>query len=251
MRNISRFVAFLLLVSLVFSIVSCTGYNEDVAERINTYLAKEYPGREFAVIDYEKHNETSGRYEINVRCLDDGVEFMMYMYSSIAVTDSYSVERANSMMAELVTDELGKELSEKIENITWNNIFAERATNYRFCEVELSEKFALAELDEIYEVELTTALSEEEIGEVIYDFVYELCDETEDSCEIERAKFVFKIDRVSYHFTTDSESVLNLGKDGVVYYIITNIEETPSSLREVELEYLSGGTDDGAENNEE
>ncbi len=246
MSKVLRFVAFLLLVSLVFPLVSCTGYNKSITERVNAYLAEEYPGREFAIIDYEKQNETSGRYEINIRCLDDGVDFKMYMYSSIRVTDSYSVERANAMMNEIVSDELGKDLYEKFKNITWHNIYAEHVTNYSFRKIELAENFSLAELDTIYGVKLSSGLREEEIGEVIYDFVYSLCDEPEDDCEIELVEFVFQINRVTYRFKTDSKSILNLGEDGVVYYIITNIEENPSSLREIKLEYLSGET---AENN--
>ena len=248
MRNISRFAAFLLSVALVFSLVSCTENSDDISENIEAYLAKEYPGREFAVMDYEKHSETSGRYEINVRCLDDGVEFMMYMYSSIAITDSYSVERANAIMEEAVTDELGKELNEKIESVSWHNIFADRATNYRFREIDLAENFTIAALDEIYEVELASGLGAEEVGKAIYDFVYKLCDDAEDNCEITRAEFVFKINRITYRFTTDSRSVLALGKDGVVYYIITNIEENSSSSREIEFEYLWG---EAKETNEE
>ncbi len=238
MRNVSRFVACLLLFALVFSLVSCMGYSEDINQRINSYLAKEYPGREFAIIDYEKHNETSGRYEVNMRCLDDGVEFMMYMYSSIAVTDSYSVERANKIMTEIVTEELGKEFLKKFESITWHNIFADRATNYRFREITLTEKFSLASIGEIYEIKLASGLSEEELGETIYRFMYELCDEQEDGCKINRAQFVFKIDRVTYRFTTDSKAIMSLGEDGLVYYIIRSITSAPSSLREVEMEYL-------------
>ena len=86
------------------------------------------------------------------------------------------------------------------------------------------------------------------MGKAIYDFVYKLCDDVEDNCEITRAEFVFKINRITYRFTTDSRSVLALGKDGVVYYIITNIEENSSSSREIEFEYLWG---EAKETNEE
>jgi hypothetical protein len=242
MRNISRFIACILIAVLVFSLFSCTGYSEDVAEKIEEYLENEYPGRKFAVLDYEKHNETSGRYEINVRCLDDGVEFMMFMYNSIAVTDGYSVERANSMMESAVREEIGNVLSKKIESVSWYNIYADRATNYRFREIDLAESFSVAALKEINEIELSASLGAEDVAETIYDFIYELCGE-EKNLEISRAEFVFKVNRVTYRFTTDSKAVLALGKDGVLYCIINNIDETPSSLREIEFEYFYGDTE--------
>jgi NDP-sugar pyrophosphorylase family protein len=41
MRNISRFIACILIAVLVFSLFSCTGYSEDVAEKIEEWVAQQ------------------------------------------------------------------------------------------------------------------------------------------------------------------------------------------------------------------
>lgn len=237
MKLLRRLAAFLAIAMTVFSSVSC-GYTMDISERVEKYLAEEYPGRTFDIIDYEKHSNTSGRYEINVRCRDDGIKFRMYIYSSIAVTDGYSVERANYCMSEVMYGEIGDELSDKIEHIEWYDIYADDAENYRFREIELKENFALKDIEKIHEIKLANGLDEAEIGEVVYDTVYELCDEYSDYCSVQSIVFTYKISRVSYTLTTDSKSILDLGKDGVVCFILENITEYSVS-KEVELEYFS------------
>ena len=251
MKVLTRILSILLVVAFMFSAVSCGTTDEDVYERVRKYLAKEYPGKEFKVIDYEKRSETSGRYEINARCLDDGTEFKIYMYSSIAVTDSYSVERANSMMNEVIASEIGEDLLKKFSYIEWYNIFADRATDYRFREVDVAESFSLADINEIYEIKVSENVSQSEIGGVIYDFMYSLCDEYEDGCDIENVVFTFKIGRYTYRFTTSSKAVLTLGRDGITYYVITNIARDNSAFKDVEFEYFTAEEIEEAENKAE
>lgn len=238
MKLFARIVSLLLVFMLCFMLASCST-EEDVYERVRKHLEKEYPGMNFTVIDYEKRNETSGRYEINARCLDDGVEFKLFIYSSITVTDSYSVERANTMMETLVTTEIGEELSKKFKYVQWYDIYADRAENYRFREVSATEIFDLEDMKNIYEVRISESVKEAEIGGVIYDFMYSLCDEEADECDVETAEFVFKIGRLTYRFTTSSEAVLELGRDGVVFYVLKNIESSNSPFKDVEFEYFS------------
>ena len=223
---------------------------DDCISRKNTFAGtpkKEYPTKEFTVIDYEKRNETSGRYEINARCLDDSTDFKIYMYSSIAITDSYSVERANAAMSEVVEAVVGEELLQKFKYVEWHNIFADRATDYRFREVEVKESFTLSDITTINEIKISDSVTAADVGGVIYDFMYALCDNPSTPCNVEKAKFVFKIGRYTYHFTTSSEAVLELGRDGVVYYVLKNVTGENGTFKEVEFEYFSADEMEEAE----
>ena len=238
MKILVRLISLLLVFACCFSLVSC-GTEEDIHERVQNYLAKEYPSKEFKIISYEKRNETSGRYEINVRCLDDGVEFKIYMYSSIAVTDGYSVERANDMMEAIISEEIGEELTKKFKYIQCYNIYADRATDYRFREVPMADEFTLADIKSIYEIRISENIREADIGGVIYDFMYALSDEAEDDADVETAEFIFKIGRLTYRFKTSSEAVLKLGRDGVIYYVLSNVSSNNSPFKDVEFEYFT------------
>ena len=242
MKILTRLAALFVLAVAVFSVASC-GYTYDIVERVENYLAEEYPDKTFDIIDYEKHNNTSGRYEINVRCREDGVKFRMYVYSSISVTDGYSVERANYFMKEVIEQEIGEGLAGYFANIEWHDLYADNAKNYRFRKVDMDEEITLSDIDKLYKVELAHNLSEAEIGVIIHKFVYELCDEYSENCSFESVVFKYKIGRVTYTFTTDSRSVLNLGRDGVIHFVLTNLSGS-NSKREIELEYFSTVLDD-------
>ena len=250
MKTLARLLSLFLAAVMCLSLVSC-GTKEDVYERAGNYLKKEYPEREFTIENYEKRNETSGRYEINARCLDDGTAFKIYMYSSIAVTDSYSVERANAMMKTVVETELGEEMMKKFKNIQWNDIYADRATDYRFREVEVADSFALSDIVKLHEVKISENVTEAEIGGIIYDFMYALCDEAEDGCRISEAEFSFKIGRYTYRFKTSSAAVFALGRDGVTYYVLKNIAGTGNGFKDVEFEYFSAEEIEEAEKEQE
>lgn len=238
MKILIRTLSLFLVAALCFSLCSCST-EEDVYERAQKYLAKEYPTKEFTIIDYEKRSETSGRYEINARCLDDSTDFKIYMYSSIAITDSYSVEKANAAMSELIESAVGDELLQKFKYVEWYDIYSDRATDYRFREVELKEAFALSDIITINEIKISDSVTAAEVGGVIYDFMHSLCDDPASQCDVEKAEFVFKIGRYTYYFTTSSEAVLELGRDGVIYYVLKNITGEGGTFKEVEFEYFS------------
>jgi hypothetical protein len=239
MKIITKVTALLLVSVFLFSLTSCS-YTLDVTERITTHLEKEYPEKSFDIIDYEQHNETSGRYEVNLRCRDDGINFRMFVYSSISITDSYSVERANSCMKDLVFDKIDTEVEEQLKNLQWYDIYADRAANYRFRKIEVDEEFSLSDIKSIYQISFKDGIDPAKIGGYIYDFVYALCAGSDSGCSFDSAAFVYKIDRTTYTFTTDSQSVLNLGRDGIIHFVITNISDP--SKKEISLTYSSEGT---------
>ena len=170
MKILMRTVALLMALAICFSFCSCST-EEDVYERAQKYLAKEYPTKEFTIIDYEKRSETSGRYEINAHCLNDSTDFKIYMYSSIAITDSYSVQKANSAMSELIESAVGDELLQKFKYVEWYDIYSDRATDYRFREVELKDTFTLSDISTIHEIKISDSVTAAEVGGVIYDFI--------------------------------------------------------------------------------
>jgi hypothetical protein len=247
MKVLTRILSLLLAFAFMLSVVSCGTTEEDVYERVRKYLAKEYPSKEFTVIDYEKRNETSGRYVINARCIDDSIDFKIYMYSSIAITDSYSVERANQMMHEIIAEQISEELFSKFKHIKWYDVFADRAADYRFREVPVAEEFALFDIESLHEVRISENVREADIGGVIYDFMYDLCASPMSGCDIEKAVFVFKVGRYTYNFTTSSEAILKLGRDGTVYYVLNHISSEGSTFREVNFEYFSASEMEEAE----
>ena len=236
MKALTRILSLLLVAAMMLSLASC-GTEEDVYERVGKYLEKKYPLKEFNIINYEKRNETSGRYEINARCVDDSVDFKIYMYSSIAITDSYGVERANLMMYELIEEKISEELLNKFKYIKWYDIFADRAVDYRFRNVPVSEEFALFDIETLHEVRISDSVKEADIGGVIYDFMYELC--ADGVSDIEKAEFTFKIGRYTYNFTTSSEAILKLGRDGTIYYVLSHTSSEGSTFKEVNFEYFS------------
>lgn len=237
MKTLTRFTALLLAFALCFMLVSC-GEEEDVHEQVGNYLEKRYPGKEFTIIDYDKRSETSGRYEINARSVEDGIEFKLYMYS-INVTDSYSVERANKLMKALVEAEFDEDLKKSFKYVQCYNIYSDRATNYRFREVDYIKDYTLADIKDIYEIKISESVKEAEIGGVIYDFMYSLCDEEAEGCDIASAEFVFKIGRLTYRFTTSSKAVLELGRDGTIFYVLDNLSKSNNPFKDVEFEYFS------------
>ena len=164
---------------------------------------------------------------------------MVFMYSSIAITDSYSVEKANTEINEIISAATGEELLLKFKYINWYDIYADRATDYRFREVELKETFSLSDIKEIDEIKISESVQSADVGGVIYDLMYALCSKAENQCNIEKAEFVFKIGRYTYHFTTSSKAVLGIGRDGMIYYIITNITSESGTFKDVEFELFS------------
>jgi hypothetical protein len=228
--------------------VSCNN-EEDIYKRVREYLEKEYPDRKFTVIDYEKRSETSGRYEINARCTDDGdgTNFKIYIYSSITVTDSYSVERANHMMEDIIATEIGEELFKKIKYVNWYDIYADKSSGYGFRKVPVKETVSFSDLETIEEIKIDESVEMADIGGVIYDFMYALCNDTASACDISEAEFVFKSGRYTYRFKTSSEAILELGRDGTIYYIIKNITSQSSTFKDVEFEYFSADEIEEAE----
>ena len=152
------------------------------------------------------------------------------------------------MMEPVLAAEIGEELLKKFKYIQWNDIYADRATDYRFREVPMANAFSLADIEKIHEIKISENVSTADIGGVVYDFMHALCDEAEDNCNVREAEFTFKIGRYTYRFKTSSEAILKLGRDGTVYYVLMNITKNSGAFKDVEFEYFSAEEIEEAEN---
>lgn len=228
MKNIKKFTALFLVVLYIVAATSCRA-SDKVLEKINNYLTEEYPGKNFSVMDYTKRNETSGRYEVNACCLDDNIEFQIYIYSTISATDSYGVERANIQMEEAIRAELGlfnKNLSEKFKKIQWLDIYDDNASGYSFRYVDVNKDYGIRDLhnSKIYMVEFADGLTISEVGGAIYDFMDDFYSQT--TYVVKDTTFVYTLNKVTYEFATDAKSVHELGKTGVVNLLLSNTVTT-------------------------
>ena len=246
MKNIKKFTALFLTVGFLFIFASCQA-SEKVLDKINTYLTEEHPGKSFSITNYTKRNETSGRYEINAVCLDDNIEFQIYIYSTITATDSYSVERANAQMEKAIRTEMDlfhKDLSQKFSSIQWLNIYSDNAIGYSFREMDTEKTYKLSDLNNsgIYRIEFADGLTISEVGGAIYDVMddfnrftpYVICETT----------FIYTLNQVTYEFTTDAKTISDLGKTGVVNLLLSNTVTSAEKngkviIAPVEFSYIS------------
>lgn len=224
MKKLKKFTALFLVLIYTIVATSCKA-SEKVLEKINAYLTEEYPERSFSVMDYTKRNETSGRYEVNAVCLDDDIEFQIYIYSTITATDSYAVERANMQMEQAIRKEIDlfyKDLSKKFSSIQWLNIYADNAEGYSFRYIDPNKDYKLSDLNnsDIYRVELAEGLTISEVGGAIYDFMDDFYKYT--PYIIGKTTFVYTLNQVTYEFTTDAKTTNDLGKTGVVNLLLSN-----------------------------
>lgn len=224
MKKLQKISALILVAALLIMIItSCS--SEKVIKKVDDYLESEYPNKTFEVIDYTKRTETSGRYEVNLICENDNVEFQMYIYSNISATDSYSVEKTNAVMSELITEKLdfvyGKNFSDKFEKIQYLDIYEDKESDYKFRTVDLDEELSLENVKKIYRVEFAEGLTVSDVGSAIYDFLNMFHSYT--PCKHMEATFAYTINQISYEFTADSETAFSMGKARVVNEVLKNI----------------------------
>ncbi len=224
MKIIKKLVALSLTAALIFMLSACS--DEKIQKKVNEYLQGEYPGKTFKVEEYTKRSDTSGRYEVDVICLDDGISFMMYIYSNISAFDSYSVEKANKTVSDLVRKEFdalyGNGASDKFKNIQWLDMYDDNAGTYKFRTVDISEDITLSDAEDIYRVEFIDGLTVADVGSLIYDFMYLFHHNVELGESFGTATFVYTLGEVDYEYTLDVDAAHELGKTGVVNKVLSN-----------------------------
>ena len=168
MKTFSKILAFVLVGCLVLLLLLSCDKNKEYSKMALDYLEEKYDDKDFSVNSVIREGKTSGRYVVNAQCIDDKVSFDVFVYSSILISDGYSVTKANLNMNTLFDEVLNESnLKESVNSITWLRLFNEQDTDYSFVSVENPDQVASEDVENIYRVVLSEKLNLEEISSVI------------------------------------------------------------------------------------
>ena len=180
----------LLLASCIIMMAAGCTPSKSVQKKVLNYLQDKYGSNyDFEYVSHTQNKETNGRYEVTVRCKNDGLDFKIFVYSSVLITDSYSVDRANAAMEKNIREFLlSRDYSDSISRITWLNIFEDDATDYKFRTVPLTEHYSLSDAENIYRIEMADGLNPYQFVGGIYNFNSDLL---ASGVELKSASFAF------------------------------------------------------------
>lgn len=222
MKIARRVLGCLLALGIALSVIGCTP-SKKIQNNVLSYLQEKYgENLSFEYVDYTQDKGASGRYEVNARCTTDGTEFMIYVYSSLFITDSYSVELANDTMDTAIRELfLTKEYSDYVEKITWKNLYEDDAADYRFRTVENPNFVDIREANRIYRVTLTPDRTPEQYVSWMFNFLYDMKDS---GAEVEDISFEFPYGDDTFLVHTDYGTIAEFGFGQVLYRIVPVIE---------------------------
>ncbi|MBQ0010151.1 MAG: hypothetical protein KBS76_03505 [Ruminococcus sp.] len=223
MKTVRRVLGCLLILGITLSVIGCTP-SKKIQNNVLSYLQDKYGDElSFEYIDYTQDKGASGRYEVDARCTTDGTEFQIYVYSSLFITDSYSVVLANGAMDKAIRELfLTKDYSFYIEKITWKNLFEDGTTDYRFRTVEHPNIVDIREANRIYRVTLTPDHTPEQYISWMFNFLYDMKDS---GAEVEDISFEFPYGDDTFIVHTDYATIAEFGFGQVLYKIVPVIEE--------------------------
>lgn len=220
-KLLSLFTALLLCAATVLlsSCASAKKYQQKVLD----YLAKNYESKKFELTSYTTNKGTSSRYEVKARCIDDGTDFDIYVYSAAFITDSYSVTRANKRMESLIHPIVsGTDAYSYIGNIRWLRPYNEETTDYSFRSVSNPEAVVISELTSI---DTVTFVSEVDTTEEAANGITAFIDAFAASdISLESVTFEFSLTYApDCRLTTNSESIKNSEKSEIIQFIESQI----------------------------
>lgn len=217
----------LLLASCVIILAAGCTPSKSVQKKVLNYLHEKYGNNyDFEYVSYTQNKETSGRYEVNARCRNDGLDFKIFVYSSVLITDSYSVDRANAAMEKSIREFLlSRDYSDSIEKITWLNVFEDDATDYKFRTVPITEHYDLSDAENIYRVEMSDDLNPYQFVGGIYNFNADLLDS---GVELKSASFSFEYKDLTFVVETDSKSIKKYSYGETIEKMVPIIETNAS-----------------------
>lgn len=201
-RIFLRLACLVLALSVVFAFVGCSP-SKSVQKKVLNFLHEKYGDEyDFEYIDYTQNKETNGRYDVTARCVNDGIVFKIYVYSSVLITDSYSVEKANATMKKQICDfYLLHDYSDAVEDITWMNIYEDNATDYSFRTVPLSDSYTLNTTESIYRIKLKDGMNPNQFMGFICNFASDFI-----SSGIDLKSMSFAIDYKDYTFVINTST---------------------------------------------
>lgn len=213
----------------VVTSVGCTP-SKSVQKKVLNYLHEKYGSNyDFEYVSYVQNKETNGRYEVDVRCKNDGLNFKLFVYSSVLITDSYSVDRANAAMEKSIREFLlSRNYADSIEKITWLNSFEDDATDYKFRTVPLTDSYDLSDAENIYRVELSDDLTPQQFVGVIYNFNSDLLDS---KIELKSASFSMEYKDMTFVIETDFESIKKYSYGETISKMVPIIESAANEKK--------------------
>jgi len=199
MKTFSKIIAFVLVGCIVLLLLLSCDKNKEYSKMALDYLEEKYDDKDFSVNSVVREGKTSGRYVVNAQSSDDKVSFDVFVYSSILISDGYSVTKANLNMNNLFDDVLTENnLKESVNSITWLRLYNEQDTDYSFVSVENPDQVASEDVENIYRVVLSDKLNLEEISKVIKTLSDALA---ENFLELKDVTYEFVLDGTTFNAT--------------------------------------------------
>ena len=196
-------------------------------KKVKAYLDSKYGEMTYSLVSCEQNRQTNGRYEVVVYNEDTKETFDVYVYSTIFITDSYSVDYANRKMKSLLGEEIRYEdFASAIENIQWLDRFNDGENNYSFRTVDMNS-LSVNDIKSLYSVSFTSYSIPSAMGaaNVAYNFCMALKDR---GIELEKVNFMFKVDKVDYVLETSTKAAEYYGADYMRKLIKERVESQNS-----------------------
>lgn len=223
-KIIYKAVAVLLILTLAVSFISCSAASaKKYVQIVMNYLKSEYPGRTFELLSVSQDKSASGRYEIGAVCKDDNIKFDIYAYSSVMMTDSYSVIYANKAMNAYIHGVLSENsLIGKVDNVNWIGLYKESGTDFSFSKVDITKPVTLEAIKSIDTVSISDSVRDSELGEIIYNVVDAF---NKEEIELENVGFEFNLDSGKFfRIKTNSEAVLGSDENDINTFILESLK---------------------------
>ena len=199
MKTFSKILALVLVLCMVVVLLLSCNKEEKYAEVALKHLETKYETKEFEVKNIVREGNTSGRYVVDAVCDDDNVHFNVFVYSSLLISDGYSVEKANAVMREQFKNTLADNLLEDyVSDVEWLRIYNEPHTDYSFVDVDDPESVTVDKVENIYKLKFVNGLTLEKVSQLIID-----CSDafSEDFGSLESITYEFELDGLKYDAT--------------------------------------------------
>jgi hypothetical protein len=197
MKQIKRVIALFLALTLgLLVFASCASNDQQLYDKVYTYLNEKYKGVEFQINGYVQDVQTSGKYTFDVTCLTTETDFEVIM-SSLLVSDSYLVAHANKQLRDDIFELFGSARSLIcLGDAQCFDHYLADGSGYRFNEdVELTS-YTVDDLTDIFRVTLTDIESSGDAAQCVYMF-----------CDILALKGIV-LDKVTFSFVLNEEQIL-------------------------------------------
>ncbi len=224
MKTFTKILALILIACIVLALMLSCNKEKKYSDLALQHLKSRYAENTFTVNNVVREGDTSGRYVVDANCNEDKIDFKVFVYSSLLISDGYSVTKANS----IVDSELDSLLTENhydeyVSDIQWLRIYNESGTDYSFVEVNDPEKVTLEDVKDISKIVFRKDISLEDISELIIS-LSELLEET--CINLETISFEFVINGKTYVATLPVSYIDSALSEEVLEFLEEKIQES-------------------------